>query len=157
MRWTVTGLVVAAGLSACATTANYVAPPDAAKSATIVNLRSILRPGCEKADMKLFHGISAAPCRAFLSQIDDRVGSPTKKENQVSVGTHHLVVECVYSLIGPQDRGLTAPVNNTTRFDYAFDKPMRYYIRAEMVDDVCKISMSDSPAPPLAPLWRALW
>jgi hypothetical protein len=126
-----------------------------AKDATLLNYRSIMRPRCEDADMKVINGNREAVCRAYLESVDGKPVSPFNSHTPVAPGTHRMSVGCNYAIIGPNDRGAVPQRRTSIVYEGNLSAPAKYYIRAEMDADECKVWISDTPPEPPAPLWKA--
>jgi hypothetical protein len=155
LRWMIFAASAWLGLSGCASTSESSPSPVASNGATLVNYGSILRPRCENADMQVINGQREAVCRAYLASIDGNRGKLSSRfsnETRVEPGPHHLTILCNYAIIGPNDRGAVPQMTSATAYDGTFNAANRYYVRAEMSDDKCKVWVSETAAGPPAPL-----
>lgn len=143
------------GLLCCASTGDSSAAHVASNGATLVNYGSLLRPRCENADMQVINGQHEAVCRAYLESLDNKAASQFANETRLEPGRHSLTVGCSYAVIGPNDHGAVPQMKTSISYEGTFDAATKYYIRAEMGSDNCRVWVSETPPPPPAPLWKA--
>jgi hypothetical protein len=105
--------------------------------------------------MKVVNGDKEAVCQAYLVAIDGRDVSRLSKETPAVPGTHSLSIQCDYAIIGPNDHGMVARLHAFMTMENKLDEPKRYYLRADIVDGKCTVTVSDQIPPPPAPLWKA--
>ena len=144
-----------AGVTGCIVSLVDAQPATPPGQAVLVNYGSVMRPRCEDADMKVVNGDKEAVCQAYLQAIDGRNVSRLGKETPTVPGTHSLSIHCEYAIIGPKDRGIVARLHTLMTTENKLDEPKRYYLRADIVDGKCTVTVSDQMPPPPAPLWKA--
>jgi hypothetical protein len=149
-------LAATAAPIACVRASGPSALQDTSTSATLVSYGSLMRPRCEDADMQLFNGQHEAVCHAYPESIDGIASSGLRKEVPVASGAHHINIRCNYAIIGPNDHGAVPQLTTTIALEVSVDASAKYYIHAEMSNDTCTVSLSQTPPKPPAPLWKTL-